>query len=126
EVLLLKRLQAPGQLQLLNQLRVAIPPLERGEIRPPDMARDEVLTIVSHDSEKSFVGLQNPTVEMPDEDADNVGVDQAPNFRLALLQCLLGAFAFRDIHVCADYLDRISLRVRMMADRFDVFDCSIG
>jgi hypothetical protein len=42
--------------------------------------------IVPHDVEKSFIGLQHPSVEIPDKDADDVGVDQAPNLRLALSQ----------------------------------------
>src|SRR5258707_1018244 len=85
------------------------------------------LMIVPHDVEKGFIGLQNPAVEIPDEDADDVGVDQAPNLRFALPQCLLGAFAFGDIDICADHLDKLSLHgEHIMANCFQIFDCSIG
>ena len=49
--------------------------------------------IIPHDVEESFIGLQNPAVEIPDEGADDVGVDQAPNFRFAFPQCLFGLLA---------------------------------
>ena len=77
EVLLLKRWKNPGHLVLLYQSRVAIAPLRRREVRPPYTACDEVLMIVPHDVEKGFIGLQNPAVEIPDKDADDVGLDQA-------------------------------------------------
>ena len=83
KVLLLKRLKRPGHLVLLYQSRVAIAPLRRREVRPPYTACDKVLMIVPHDVEKGFIGLQNPAVEIPDKDADDVGVDQAPNLRFA-------------------------------------------
>ena len=54
------------------QLRVAIAPLRWREVRPPYQARDKVLMIVPHDVEKGFIGLQNPAVEIPDKDADDV------------------------------------------------------
>ncbi len=81
EVLLLKRLKGPGYLVFLYQSRVAIPPLRRREVRPPYMAGDEVLMIVPHDVEKGLIGLQNPAAEIPDKDADDVGVDQSSDFQ---------------------------------------------
>ena len=49
--------------------------------------------IIPHDVEEGFIGLQNPAVEIPDEGANDVGVDQAPNFRFAFPQCLFGLLA---------------------------------
>ena len=51
--------------------------------------------IIPHDVEEGFIGLQNPAVEIPDEGANDVGVDQAPNFRFAFPQCLFDAFALQ-------------------------------
>jgi hypothetical protein len=53
--------------------------------------------IVPHDVEKGFIGFQNPAVEIPDKDADDVGVDQASNLRLALPQCFLAALALDEL-----------------------------
>ena len=39
------------------------------------MTRAEIVAAVSLDAVKSFVRLYNPTIEMPDEDPHNVGVD---------------------------------------------------
>src|SRR5882757_1652182 len=89
EVLLLKRLQTSGHHMLLDQSRITIPPLRWREVGPAYAARDEILVIVPQHVEKGFTGLQNPAVEIPDEDADDVGVDQAPNLRFALPQCSL-------------------------------------
>src|SRR5258707_7437042 len=79
EVLLLEWLKDSGRPVLLHQSAVSFAPLRRSEVRPPYAARDEILMFVSHDAEKGFVGLQNPAVEIPHEDADDVGVDQAPD-----------------------------------------------
>jgi hypothetical protein len=82
--------------------------------------------IVPHDVEKGFIGLQNPAVEIPDEDADDVGVDQTPNLRFALAQCLLGPLALRYVDMATDNLDKVPARgEEMMARRFEMFDCSI-
>ena len=76
--------------------------------------------------EKGFIGLENPAVEIPDEDADDVGVDQAPNLRFALPQCFLGAFALRHIDVCADNLETLSVAGgQKTGSRFEISNCSI-
>jgi hypothetical protein len=36
--------------------------------------------------EKRFIGFDNLTFQVPDEDPDNIGVDQAPDLRFALLE----------------------------------------
>src|SRR5947209_8782076 len=95
---------------LLDQSRIAIPPLRWREVRPAYAARDEILMIVPQHVEKGFIGLQNPAVEIPDEDADDVGVDQAPNFR----------FAFCEIAISARKRQRALL---LGLEQAHVFDC---
>src|SRR5258707_2600707 len=77
EVLVLKWLKRSGRPGSLYQSAVSFAPLRRSEVRPPYAVRDEILMFVSHDAEKGFVGVQNPAVEIPHDDADDVGVDQA-------------------------------------------------
>src|SRR5207247_4587818 len=50
---------------------------------------DETLTAEAHDVEKRITGLQNPTFKVPDDDPNDVGVDEASDLR----------FAFSDIAV---------------------------
>jgi hypothetical protein len=47
----------------------------RRKVSPADAARDEILTIVSHHVEKGVIGIGDPTVKIPDDDPDDVGVD---------------------------------------------------
>ena len=61
---------------------------------PVDAARREILAVVSHHSEKRVIGFENRTIEIPEEDADNVGFDEAPDLR----------FAFRKVAVQAGIL----------------------
>src|SRR6266851_6881763 len=42
--------------------------------------------VVSHHTEKRVVGLENPTFEVPEEDPDDVGVDQTPDLGFASLE----------------------------------------
>ena len=43
-----------------------------------------------HHAEKRVIGLDNAAFELPDEDADDVGVDQAPNLRFAFCEIAVG------------------------------------
>ena len=74
----------------------AVAPFRRSQVRPADAARGEVLAVVSHDAEKRVIGLDDPAVEVPDEDPDDIGVDQAPDL----------GFAFRQIAVETGVLQR--------------------
>ena len=96
EVLLLERLQAPALLVLFHQPRVAVAPFRRRQICPAYATGDEILAVVSHHTEKRVIGLENLTFEIPNEDPDDVGVDQAPDLR----------FAFCEIAVQAGILQR--------------------
>jgi hypothetical protein len=92
---------------------VAFAPVRGRQIRPTHVARSEVLAIVTHDSEKRLIGLKNPTIEIPDEDADYVGVDQAyrrSGTSRRTLQADRGSpdlgFAFREIAIEMGVLQR--------------------
>src|SRR5262249_8111078 len=58
----------------------------RGQVSPCQMAGGQLLASVSDDSQEAFVGVQDATVGVPDNDADDVGVDQPSDPRLPLLK----------------------------------------
>jgi hypothetical protein len=78
EVLLLIGLGGAGRLQLRYASVVGIAPFGRCQIRPPQSTRGEIVAVVPHDAKKRFVRLDNPAIEVPDEDPHEVGVDQPP------------------------------------------------
>ena len=51
--------------------------------------RDEILPVVSHHAEKFVIGLENAPLDFPDNDPDDVGVDQAPDLLIARLDIAL-------------------------------------
>src|SRR5215469_4913751 len=75
EVLFLMRLGGSGRLQLRHTSVVSSAPLGRRQFPPSQSTPAEIVAAVSHDAEESFVRVYNPTIEMPDEDPHNVGVD---------------------------------------------------
>src|SRR5262249_14398506 len=86
EILLFERWQAAGHLQLCHPSYVEVPPFRRREVRPAYATRDHILTLISQHVEKLVIGLDDPTFEIPDEDPDDVSVDQAPDLRFAFLE----------------------------------------
>ncbi len=74
---------------------VAVEPFRRCEVGPAQAARDEIVTVVSHDAEKRVIGLQNPTSKLPDDDPDDVGVDQASDLRFAFAEIAVQARIFQ-------------------------------
>src|SRR6478752_10879051 len=87
EVLLLERLHAPHHLLLRDPPSlVAVEPFRRCEVSPAQAAQDEILTVVSHDPEKRVIGLKNATFEIPDENSNDVGIDQASDLRFAFAE----------------------------------------
>ena len=78
-------------LHLCQGARFALLPFRRGQVGPSHTARDQILTTVSDDAKEGLVGIDDPTVGMPDDDADDVGVDQPPNPCLALLEVAIEA-----------------------------------
>src|SRR5882724_6676427 len=81
---------------------------------------------MSYEMKKRVIGLKNPTFQTRNENSDDVRVDQAPNLRFAVPQCLLGALAFCDVGRSADDLDELPVPVEnRVTRRNDVLDCSI-
>ncbi len=93
--LLLVRLQAPGHLQLLNVPCAAVAPFRRRQVRPAHATGDEILTVVPHHAEKRVIGLDNPTVELPEVDPDDVGVDQTPDLGFPLFDIAVQTSVFQ-------------------------------
>ena len=83
KVLLLEWLDCPDHLQLCISPRVALAPFRRRQVRSVQATRDKILSIVSSHAEKRVICLKNATFEIPDDDPDDVGVDQAPDLRFA-------------------------------------------
>src|SRR6476660_9119772 len=48
---------------------------------------------MSYELKKRVIGLKNPTFQARNENSDDVGVDQTPDLRFAVPQCLLGTLA---------------------------------
>src|SRR5262245_46867589 len=47
------------------------------QFRPTEALGDEIVAAVSSNLEKGFIRVNDPTVGTPDEDTDDIGVDQA-------------------------------------------------
>src|SRR5260370_13422962 len=86
EKLLLVWLNSPGSVQFCHVAFVALAPFRRRQIRPAHTTRDKIFTAVLHHAQKRFVGFDDRTFEVPDEDPQNVGVDQAPDLPFAILE----------------------------------------
>src|SRR6516162_6263133 len=50
------------------------------------MARNKIVSLEAQHVEKRIVGFDDATFEVPDDDPDDIGVDEAPNLRLLLLK----------------------------------------
>src|SRR6267143_1748022 len=96
-VFLLERLEPAATFLLFDPCVIPVAPVGRRQVRPPYAARNQVFAIVVHHAKKFVVGLKNATVEIPDENPDDVGIDQAPDLRFASPQRFLGALALRQI-----------------------------
>src|SRR4051812_8363067 len=71
-------------------------PFRRRQVRPTQPPRDEILTIMSHHAEKRVVGLEDLPSGFPDENPDDVSIDQSPDL----------CFAFYAIAVQTGVLER--------------------
>jgi hypothetical protein len=58
--------------------------------------RGEILPVVSHHAEKLVIGLKNAPLDFPDDDTDDVGVDQAPDLLVAGQQIAVECDILRD------------------------------
>src|SRR6202043_348257 len=79
EILFFVWLKSPGRVQYWEGAFVALAPFGRRQVCPAHLTRDEIPTVVPHHQKKRVIGLENPAFRLPNEDADNVGVDQAAN-----------------------------------------------
>src|SRR5208337_395072 len=79
EILFLERMCRSGPIQLFKSLFVSLAQFRRCQVRPADAAREEVLTIVSNHAEKRVICVIDLAIQIPDDDTDDVGVDQTPN-----------------------------------------------
>src|SRR5580658_1410688 len=96
EQLLLERLHASDRPQLRQALsHVEVKPFGRSQVHPLYPTRGEIFTVVAHDAEKCVIRLKKSTVELRDENPDNVGVHQPPDLRFALLESTIQAAVFK-------------------------------
>src|SRR4029077_7794695 len=58
----------------------------RSQIRPTQATRDEIFTAVLQHAQKRFIGPDYGAFEVPDEDPQNVGVDQASDLSFAIFE----------------------------------------
>src|SRR5262249_42173448 len=64
----------------------AVAPVRWLQVPQAYATRNEIRTVVSHHAEKRVIGLDNPLSELPGEDPDDVGVNQAPDLRFAFCE----------------------------------------
>ena len=92
-------LARPDRLQVGQPLFGGGAPFGGCHVRPAHSTRDKILAAVSHHVEKGVVGVEEPPLEIEDDDADDVGVEQTPDLLIALceivveLDVLLGRFS---------------------------------
>src|SRR5438132_1426574 len=77
-VFLFERLEPAATFLLFDPRVIPVAPVGRRQVRQPYAARSQVFAIVVHHAKKLVVGLKNAPVEIPDENSDDVGIDQAP------------------------------------------------
>src|SRR6266404_3709391 len=82
-VFLFERFEPAATFLLFDPCVIPVAPVGRRQVRPPYTTRAQVFTVVAHHAKKFVVGLKNATFEIPDENSDDVGIDQTPDFRLA-------------------------------------------
>ena len=52
-------------------------PVQRSEVGPAQAPRDDIVALVVHDAEKRVIGIEYPTFEIPDENADDIDAQLA-------------------------------------------------
>jgi hypothetical protein len=69
-------LPAPGALDLRGELlKIAAEPLGSCQIGPAQAARDEIVTLVSHHTEKRVIGRENGAIEVSHDDPDDIAAE---------------------------------------------------
>src|SRR5690349_24800265 len=82
EVLLLKGNRCPSLFQLGQAPGVGAVPFDRRQLHPAYSPSDEVSAVISYDAQKGLVGISDLAVLFPDENSDNIGVDETPYLSL--------------------------------------------
>src|SRR5262249_60251354 len=91
EELLFIGLYGRSGLDLGHRAFVALAPFRRRQLRPPHRTRQEIVTAVLDHAEKRIIRLENPTLEIPEADSDDVGVDQSSNLRFTTMELTVPA-----------------------------------
>src|SRR6476660_9934490 len=78
-VFLFERIEPAAASLLFDPCVIPVAPVGRRQVRPPYAARNQILAVVVHHAKKFVVGLKYATVEIPDENPDDIGIDQAPD-----------------------------------------------
>ena len=86
EELLLVGLNRPRRPEIRRRAFVSLAPFSGRQVGPADPTRDEIVTTVLQHVEKRIVGLENPSIETPEQDPNDVRINQSSNTRLALLE----------------------------------------
>src|ERR1700730_6058781 len=87
EILFLEWLQAAGLLQCWhNLLKTLVKPFGRRKLGPSQAAGSELFAAIPHHVQEGVIGFEDPPIEIPNENSDNIGVDQAPYFGFAFRQ----------------------------------------
>src|SRR5215472_16959583 len=84
KILLLELWDTPRQFQLSEGTFVTVAPFRRRQIGSVQATRGEILSVVSHHSEKRVVGITNAAFEIENRDPDNVRVEQASDLPVSL------------------------------------------
>ena len=86
EELLLVGLNRPRRPEIRRRAFVSLAPFSWRQVGPADPTRDEIVTTVLQHVEKRIIGFENPSIETPDQDPNDVRINQSSNTRLALLE----------------------------------------
>ncbi len=72
------------------------------QVSPGEDTRQQLLPRISDEVQECLVGVGDPAVHVPEHDADDVGLDEAAEARLAVLERLHGSGSFSDVERDAD------------------------
>ena len=76
-------------------LFVTVAPVRWRQIGPSECSRPKIIAVVPDYSQKLVVGFKNASLEVPDENSSNVGVDQAADLRFPLRDIVIEPGVFQ-------------------------------
>ena len=85
-ILLLEWVHDPVHFEHCDVARVEVMPLRGSQLHAVQTTRREILAVVSYDPKERIIGLENLAFDLPDDDADDVGIEQAPDLLVPLFQ----------------------------------------